>query len=252
MFLALTAEFLFIVAMIFQSTLVYAKDTYALEQAQRMFSVKLGSSRVIYWVGSKGSTVSVLNEHEYPMLVQTQVVADDDLSKEIVGRFSAVPPLFRLDGKQRSKVRIVHTGGKFPDDRESLYRLCVKGISPSGDDGWAEGKVHDSANVVVQVTINNCIKMLVRPKVLAGKDSLAMAEYLSWRLEKEGLTALNPTPFYINLSSLTLGGKTVDQIRHIAPFSSHTFALPHGASGDVQWRAISDLGGDGPLLSYTF
>lgn len=254
MFFIFMSEVLVIFLALFHPSFVYAKEesTKNIYKEERIFSVKLGSSRIIYLHGSKGSTVSVQNEHDYPMLVQTQIVRDDNELKESTGRFSAVPPLFRLDGNQRSKVRIAHTGGNFPDDRESLYWLCVKAISPRGSDGWSEGKAPDSTNLAVQITINNCIKLLVRPKGLAGKDSLSMAERITWRMDNKGLTALNPTPFYINLRSLTLGGKTVDNVTHIAPFSSHTFDLPHGASGDVQWRAISDLGGDGPLTSYAF
>ncbi|WP_076362376.1 fimbria/pilus periplasmic chaperone [Aeromonas hydrophila] len=208
----------------------------------------LGASRVIYTPGSKGQIVPVLNEQDYPMLVQTRVTVDEDSEDAPSGRFSAVPPLFRLDSQQRAKVRIVHTGGEFPEDRESLYWVCIKGVPPSGEDSWANGQAPDRATLMVQTIINNCIKLLVRPKALAGKDALAMAERLSWRLDKQGLTATNSTPFYINLSALTVGGKTVEQVGHIAPFASHTFALPAGAKGELQWRAINDLGGEGPLL----
>ena len=220
----------------------------SLSRQDQAFSVVLGASRVIYTPGSKGQIVPVLNEQDYPMLVQTRVTVDEDSEDAPSGRFSAVPPLFRLDSQQRAKVRIVHTGGEFPEDRESLYWVCIKGVPPSGEDSWANGQAPDRATLMVQTIINNCIKLLVRPKALAGQDALAMAERLSWRLDKQGLTATNSTPFYINLSALTVGGKTVEQVRHIAPFASHTFALPAGAKGELQWRAINDLGGEGPLL----
>ncbi|HEH9404378.1 TPA: fimbria/pilus periplasmic chaperone [Aeromonas bestiarum] len=224
-------------------------DNASLSQQNQAFSVTLGASRIIYAPGSKGQIVAVLNEQDYPMLVQTQVTAEDNKGANAPsGRFSAVPPLFRLDAQQRAKVRIVQTGGEFPADRESLYWVCVKGIPPSGDDSWADDQAPDRATLMVQTLLNNCIKLLVRPKALEGQNALVMAEQLSWRLDPKGLTAMNPTPFYINLSALTVGGKAVASVRHIAPFASHTFALPAGASGEVQWRALSDLGGEGPLL----
>ncbi len=229
------------------ATVAYA-DNDSLSQQNQNFSVVLGATRIIYTPGSKGQIVPVLNAQDYPMLVQTIVTVDEESEDAPSGRFSAVPPLFRLDGQQRAKVRIVHTGGGFPEDRESLYWVCVKGIPPSGEDSWADGQAPDRATLMVQTLINNCIKLLVRPSALAGQDALAMAERLSWRLDKQGLTATNPTPFYINLSALTVGGKAVEQVRHIAPFTSHTFALPAGAKGELEWRAISDLGGEGPQL----
>nr|WP_244662850.1 fimbria/pilus periplasmic chaperone [Vibrio cholerae] len=208
----------------------------------------MGASRIIYTPGSKGQIIAVVNEQNYPMLVQTQVTADDQNANMPSGRFSAVPPLFRLDANQRAKVRIFQTGGEFPEDRESLYWLCVKGIPPSGDDSWADNQAPESPTLMVQTLLTNCIKLLVRPKALAGQNALIMAERLNWRIDSQGLTATNPTPFYINLSTLTVGGKAVEQVRHIAPFTSHTFALPAEVSGEVQWRAVSDLGGEGPLL----
>lgn len=239
---------LFIAFIYLFASIAYA-DNGNLTQQNQAFSVTLGASRIIYTPGTKGQIIAVLNEQDYPMLVQTQVTADEQNLNTASGRFNAVPPLFRLDAKQRAKVRVIQTGGEFPEDRESLYWLCVKGIPPSGDDSWADNFAANSPTLMVQTLLTNCIKLLVRPKALAGQNSLTMAERLSWKIDSQGLTATNPTPFYINLSTLTVGGKAVEQVRHIAPFSSHTFALPAQASGEVQWRALSDLGGEGPLLS---
>lgn len=252
MFRALITGLLAFMVVAVQSMSAYAREEYSLKSEKQTFSLMLGASRVVYVANSTGSTLSVLNEHDYPMLVQSEVVSDEGGKNKSSGRFSVVPPLFRLDEQQRAKIRIIHRGGEFPDDRESLYWLCVKGIPPKDNDGWSEGKTLKSANLNVQVSIKNCIKLIVRPKVLVGQSSLSMAERLSWRMDKQGLTAVNDTPFYINLSSITVGGNAVKPVRHIAPFASHTFPLPAGASGEVQWRAISDLGGEGPLLRTTF
>ncbi|WP_368171994.1 fimbria/pilus periplasmic chaperone [Aeromonas sp. R9-2] len=213
------------------------------------FAVVLGKSRVIYNPSSKGQILPVVNEQDYPMLVQTRIIADGEEENTPTGSFRAVPPLFRLDGKQRAKIRIVQIGGQFPEDRESLYWVCVKGIPPSGDDSWAGGNRPEQATLMVQMSIKNCIKLLVRPNELVQHDPLLMAERLSWRLNQKELTAFNPTPFYINLSTITVGGESVESVRHIAPFSSSTFSLLEGVSGEVKWRAISDLGGEGPLLN---
>ncbi|WP_447831036.1 fimbria/pilus periplasmic chaperone [Aeromonas salmonicida] len=220
-----------------------------IEKNTQSFSVKLGASRVIHSTDSKGSVLSVMNEHDYPMLIQTKITPDDEMDDSVKARFIANPPIFRLDSNQRAKLRIVHSGGQVATDRESLFWVCVKGIPPSGDQHWSEGKVPESAMLNVQMIVNNCIKLLVRPKSLVGQDALAMAERLSWRQSGNKLTATNPSPFYINLSALSVGGVALGDVRHIAPFSSHTFSVPAGAKGTVEWRALSDLGGEGPQLS---
>ncbi|NPE97657.1 Dr fimbrial biogenesis chaperone DraB, partial [Escherichia coli] len=68
---------------------------------------------------------------DYPMLVQSEVLSEDQKSP---APFVVTPPLFRLDGQQSSRLRIVRTGGEFPSDRESLQWICVKGIPPKEDD----------------------------------------------------------------------------------------------------------------------
>ncbi|WP_309600859.1 fimbria/pilus periplasmic chaperone [Serratia sp. AKBS12] len=210
------------------------------------FVLKLGASRVIYDAASNGATLSVINQQNYPMLVRSTVLAED---KKTPAPFVVTPPLFRLDGQQQSRLRIVRTGGQLADDRESLQWLCVTGIPPKNDDQWAageDGKSQAPAKKVavnVQVSVQNCIKLLVRPKGIKA-PTLNEADALVWSRSGGKLNAKNPTPYYINLSSLTVGGKAVPGIEYVPPFSSRSFALPAGAAGQVQWRAIDDLGGE--------
>ncbi|HBK0787472.1 TPA: Dr fimbrial biogenesis chaperone DraB, partial [Escherichia coli] len=74
-----------------------------------------------------------------------------------------------------------------------------------------------------------------RPDDVAGK--------VEWQRAGNRLKGVNPTPFYINLSTLTVGGKEVKEREYIAPFSSREYPLPAGASGKVQWKVITDYGG---------
>lgn len=238
----------FLAGVLFFNYSVRASDI-SMKESTQTFSVKLGKSRIIYIFGSKGYALPVHNEQNYPMLVQTKITADKELGEDTTARFHVSPPLFRLDGNQSAKLRITHTGGDVATDRESLFWVCVKGIAPKQDDSWVDDKLADSPILNVQMMVSNCIKLLGRPKSLVGQDALTMAERLSWRQAGNDLTAVNPTPFYINLSTLSVGGVAVDNVRHIEPFSSHTFSMPAGAKGAVQWRALSDLGGEGPLLT---
>lgn len=233
------------IALVLLSTLTCS--AYAAEQkvetSTQPFVLKLGATRLIYNPSSNGATVSVNNQQNYPILVRSQVFAEDKTSQ---APFVVTPPLFRLEGQQQSRLRVVHTGGQMPSDREKLHWLCVTGIPPQSDDAWAadkEGKSAAPKSVAlnVQVSVQNCIKLLVRP---AGIGQLAdRASSLVWTRQGNTLNANNPTPFYMNLSRVTVGGANVEQLQHIAPFSSHSFTLPKGAAGQVQWQVITDAGG---------
>ncbi|EEY7595537.1 aggregative adherence fimbria 3 chaperone Agg3D, partial [Escherichia coli] len=53
----------------------------------------------------------------------------------------------------------------------------------------------------------------------------------------------NPTPFYINLSELRVGGKEISEHHYIAPFSSFEYPIPVSKSSKVQWKIVTDYGG---------
>ncbi|MEF9898154.1 MAG: fimbria/pilus periplasmic chaperone [Pseudomonas sp.] len=117
---------------------IVAQYSYAdnMRTRQQPFSVKIGASRIIYGLASGGATLSVSNPQDYPILVQSVVLGEDTKSK---APFVVTPPLFRLEGQQQSRLRIVRTGGDFANDRESLQWLCVNGIPPKADEAWAKG-----------------------------------------------------------------------------------------------------------------
>ncbi|MBI0676609.1 fimbria/pilus periplasmic chaperone [Citrobacter koseri] len=213
------------------------------EKKEQPFAVKLGATRVIYSPDSGGATLTVSNPQDYPMLVKSQVIEED---KKTAAPFIVTPPLFRLDGQQQSRLRIINTGGGMPSDRETLQWLCVTGIPPKADDAWAQdggGKSKpDHATLNVQISVSSCIKLLVRPSNIRGAPT-DVASSLVWTREGGQMKVNNPTPFYMNLKSVSVGGKDVDKLEYIPPFSSKMFALPQGASGEISWQMVTDLGG---------
>ncbi|ECJ2363899.1 fimbria/pilus periplasmic chaperone [Salmonella enterica subsp. diarizonae] len=208
------------------------------------YGIILGATRVVYPPEGRGVTLSVTNPENYPILVQSQVMNED---KKTEAPFYVTPPLFRLEGKQRNTLRVVRTGGSYPVDRESLTWLCVRGIPPKNGDVWAEDKSKSSlasggVTMLMQLSINSCIKLLVRPEGLSGNPS-GMADKLSWKVTGKNLIATNPTPYYMNLDSLSFNGKKL-KADYIPPLSEHEFTLPDGFGmrGKINWTVIGDYG----------
>ncbi len=197
------------------SGVMAAGNQESTKTTSKVFSLHLGTTRVIYNLDSSGASLTVMNDLDYPMLVQSEVLAENQKDP---APFVVTPPLFRLDALQSSRLRIVRTGGGVPEDRESLQWLCVKGIPPKHDDRWAEEKgadkkKADKATLQVNLSVSSCVKLFVRP------------------------------PFYINISELSVGGKEVKEHRYISPYSSYEYEIPSGASGKVSWTVITDYGG---------
>jgi P pilus assembly chaperone PapD len=160
----------------------------------KSFVLKLGLTRIIYDPESNGKTLLVSNPQDYPILVQSQVLAEDNASK---APFLVTPPLFRLEGGQQSKIRIIHTNGSFSNDKETLYWTCVKGIPPKVEDNNVK-KLPEKAEVNIMISINNCIKLIVRPSGVKGMVT-DVADKLVWTVQNGTLRGDNPTPFYMNL-----------------------------------------------------
>ncbi|WP_348984485.1 fimbria/pilus periplasmic chaperone [Enterobacter sp. JBIWA008] len=211
----------------------------------KSFSVKLGATRIVYNPDSSGATLPVINPQDYPILVQTQVYGEDKQSK---APYMVTPPLFRLDGNQQSRVRVVRTGGGFPQDRESLSWVCITGVPPKPEDVWGQDKdgktqAPKEATLEVQLRINSCIKLFLRPSSIKG-DVSDSADKLTWKRDGGHLKVINPTPYYMNLKDVKVGGRKVENLDYIAPRGEKNFSLPAGASGLVQWKVITDYGGD--------
>lgn len=206
--------------------------------------VTLGATRVIYPLSGKGVSLSVTNPQDFPVLVKSSVL-DEGQKKE--APFIITPPLFRLDGGQLNALNITRTGGDYPADRESVNWVCVQGIPPEPDSAWAGDEKQGSDKKVsmsVQVIISSCIKLFVRPESING-NPVNMADRVSWKISGKTITAANPTPFYMNVSSLTFNGAQLNMARsYIPPFAEEKIPLPSGAAGrgTLKWVVIGDYG----------
>lgn len=211
----------------------------------RSSGVTLGATRVIYPLNGNGVSLSVTNPQDIPVLVKSSVL-DETMKKETP--FIITPPLFRLDGGQRNSLNITRTGGDYPADRESLNLICVQGIPPEPDSVWGgdekQGSDKKKVSTSVQLIIGSCIRMFVRPESLSG-NPVSVADKVSWKVTGKTLTAVNPTPFYMSVSSPTFNGAKLKMARsYIPPFAEEKISLPSGAAakGTLKWEVIGDYG----------
>ncbi|MCW6016415.1 fimbria/pilus periplasmic chaperone [Serratia marcescens] len=206
----------------------------------------LGANRIIYSSSANGASLSVTNPQDFPILIQSMVLNE---ALKPVDTFVVTPPVFRLDGKRMNKLSIVLAEDNGVSDRESLNWLCVKSIPPKSDDVWAKeennAQSKKQADVNLQLSLNNCIKLITRPTSLAGSVE-SSASTLVWQQRDHELTVTNPSPFYMNLATLMLDGKPVSNNKYVAPYSSQHIPLPSGMgkARNVSWQIVNDFGGN--------
>ncbi|WP_333850452.1 fimbrial biogenesis chaperone [Leclercia sp.] len=193
--------------------------------------VIIEGTRLIYQGDKKEASLGISNPDNLDYLVQSWVERTDAARDN--APFLITPPLFRLDGKQDNILRVVRTGGNLPTDRESLYWLNIKSIPSTS---------RDESNNTLQIAIKTRIKLIYRPTGIRGKPD-EVADKLRWHKQGNTLVVTNPTPFYMNFQTITLGSKKVDNVTWVAPDSEAHFAVPGGISGNtVSWKIINDYG----------
>ncbi|HAT4910555.1 TPA: type 1 fimbria chaperone FimC [Serratia marcescens] len=200
--------------------------------------IALGATRVIYPADAKQTSLAVNNsDKQARFLIQTWV---ENEAGNKTDDFIVTPPLFVSKPASENTLRIIYSGGKLPDDRETLYWLNSKAI-PSVNRDDIKGKN------VLQIAVLARIKMFVRPAGLAEKSADAPG-MLTFSRTGNNLTITNPSPFYVTLVNMTMGGKSVNVAnKMVAPKSSTQLPLFNGASGVFTYQTINDYGAMTPV-----
>ncbi|QZY92938.1 molecular chaperone (plasmid) [Pantoea dispersa] len=201
----------------------------------------LGSTRVIYNAINKEANITVINSAENaPFLAQSWLSNIDEVNNKAKPPFVLTPPLYRQD-KGKNTLRIVKTGGDLPKDRESAFWINVKAI-PS------QSKSNTGKNTISFAYVLK-IKMFYRPSDLKGKSSDAYRD-LTFSRSGSTLKVNNPTPYYVTLNKISVGGKEIKDVSAmVPPFQSQNYHLDASINGSqVEYRSINDMGGTMPVM----
>ena len=177
----------------------------------------VGGTRIIYKGDKKETSISVKNPDKTSYLIQSW--SDTGEKNGDKTQFMIPPPLFRLGPEQENTLRIIRAGGNLPEDRESLYWMNIKSIPAT--------EKNDSANTL-QIAVKTRIKLIYRPQSLTEQPE-KFTDKLTWQRSGNSVTVTNPTPYYMNFSSVKVGGSTVKDASYVAPMSRATFTLPVGS-----------------------
>ena len=211
------------------------------------FETILGSTRLIYSLNNQGAVLSIKNPQDYPILVQSKVVDPNKIESNRMipdHHFIVTPPLFRLEGLRQTSIKVVKVGGDYPNDRESLRYLCVKGIPPKKDDVWSKDNAFKNNEPSININIANqtCIKLIIRPKLSIGYE--VVAKELNWDIKDGFLYAKNNSPFYVQPAFIKINNHNVDVRKYIVPFSVTKFKVDYDIKGAyrINWAYIDDNG----------
>ena len=206
-----------------------------------MANIVITGTRVIYNSGDKETTVKVNNRGKGPVLLQSWIDTGDANATpdKIQVPFIISPPINRVDAGKGQTLRITHTGSvTLPADRESVFWLNVLEIPPSGM------KNNDTNSL--QIAFRTRIKMFYRPATLKDNSANA-AETLKWEIRNGELTAINNSPYHVNLLSVYTDRRTVaegsgDMVKPFGRLAikNNRGKFTHGQ--EITWQYINDWG----------
>lgn len=198
-------------------------------------SVIIGGTRVIYPSEAKEVTVKLNNMGSQPVLIQSWLDSGDVNAKpeNISVPFVLTPPINRVEPNKGQTLRLSYTGAALPTNKESVFWLNVLEIPAKG-----VRKVDEN---YLQMAFRSRIKLFFRPAGLQGNANDAVKS-LNWSASSGGVTASNPTPYFVSLVTVAVNGRQVEG-QMIAPESSQKFALPAAAPNiKVSIESINDYG----------
>jgi len=202
--------------------------------------IVIGGTRVIYPADKREVSLQLSNKDKVAYLVQSWVESESKGKPA----FIITPPLQRIEGGENNTLRIVRMTGSLPENRETLQWINIKSIPPSAGEGEQN---------TLQIAIKSRLKLIYRPAALGNSTPEDVTTSLKWSRAGSTLQVTNPTPYYMNFNSITVGGKALQDVTFVAPSSTLSLPLPAGTAGNaVTWSLITDFGGTGPAHTATF
>ncbi|WP_243703038.1 fimbrial biogenesis chaperone [Klebsiella grimontii] len=206
--------------------------------------VVVGGTRLIYNEEKKDSSLSIKNEDKVNYLIQSWIENENGTRENVP--FIVTPPLFRLNADQQNVIRAVKVSNALDAKKESLYWLNIKSIPSTSSE--------NSESNSLQIAIKTRIKLIYRPKELNRMKPEDLMKLLKFTSSNGKIKIYNPTGFYMNLNSLTVNGKDVDNVKYVPPMSYVSYDLESNNEihGKIKISIINDFGGISPNMAFDF
>lgn len=158
------------------------------------------STRIIYNEAATEKSLLLVNTNEYPVLTQLWV-DDGQANIEFKGSpFAVLPAIFKLSTNEIKGIRILYNGLNLAKDKESMYWLNIYEIPAIKKDNLK--------NDYLNLAMNTQMKIFFRPDSLKNIEIEELQKQLKYQLVKDKnnykLELNNPTPYYINITSLKI------------------------------------------------
>jgi len=199
--------------------------------------ITVNATRVIYDGNKKETPVTISNAKDSSVFLVRSWIESENKGESIP--FIITPPLFRIDPGQENILRISLMSEALPQNKESLFWLNILSVPPATDKKNS-----------LQFSVNSKMKLIYRPSSLVGKQAASAYKQLQFSHSGNQLMVSNPTPYYINLFSVSVNNVPIKDVRMVPPNANITLNATEG--NKVSWKAINDAGGITPEENKSF
>ncbi|EPO6662872.1 MULTISPECIES: fimbrial assembly chaperone [Klebsiella] len=200
--------------------------------------VNVEKTRVIFAAGEMSQAITLSNDGETPMLLQTWsdkgdiAASPDSRDTPIV----VLPPVFKMQPGELRSLRLMLTSRQIlAADRESLFWLNLYQIPPNT-------KTADTGSRQVILPLRLRLKVFVRPANLKAPTP-DTEQQLKFSVEGKTITIDNPTPWFMSISVQPGMQKSIDNLL-IPPKSGQKIesSQPLQRSDAIRYSVIGDDG----------
>ena len=154
--------------------------------------------------------------------------------------FLVLPEVLLLEPGKHQELRVVRVGGKYPQDRESVF--FVNGVFVP--------EKQDQTSALLSLAISLNVKMFYRPPEIIDESAVKeVAKQLIFEASTKQLKVRNPTPYYATFSNLTFASYSLsnEQLKEmVPPYGEAVYSIKGIEKGlnNLSWSLIDELGND--------
>lgn len=209
--------------------------------------VWINATRVVYIEGDLSKSLGVNNASEKrPYLIRSWVVDENGKNSNWV----VTPPIYKIKEKGSLQLRITATDtNNLPKEYESIFYINVLAIP--GEESDKDSINPNEISGRLNFAVNTKLKVFYRPDSLSDKKPIEEYKKIKFIANDTNLKIDNPSPFYINFSTLKVDGIEVkNDEKMIKPFSSLNITTKKKTT-KVVYSVINDFGGETQRISVT-
>ncbi|OUS50701.1 hypothetical protein BM607_015820 [Shewanella sp. SACH] len=195
-------------------------------------------SRIIFSASQREQGLSLVNQNDYPVIVQLWVDDGSVNSGPDIADAPILPHpgLLRFSPKEHKHISLLNISEYAPEKQEQLYWLNLYEVPPSPSKNIVEKE-----GQLLIVTLRTQMKIFLRPDNLAIETN-EIAKYQKFSFEDGRINIKNNTPYFVTYQNVSLNINGVET-------SFYNGMLPPYSGGNILVKSVNESNKDLAIIN---